>query len=398
MKFLSLSFFAAGIAMIPRDLSDLSDLANPWTTWHLVLRGLCLVGMVVFFVRAFQHKVENYHFQLYFFIGLVYAGEGTIFNPSYYLAYIQVILGVSLLSTLPRQKLYPYLPLCLISYLGTLFALYQLGTLSADLWVDYSVACLIATLGGVFGVILRDHCLRVYEGIALHYVEANGRLIDLGSDVGTICHDMKGLLRTLKTNLTLIERQSGAIDPIRDRFEPIKRATDHMIRLQEFVLSMCKKEGEAVSLIGGTELDSLLRTLVPDFCSAAVGYLTFHCDTTRVYRCSPTAICYAVVNAVRNSAEAGRAAENKDLSIAVRVGLEEQAMIVSIQDNGPGFPEDVLKDGFSNQLSTKLETGGTGMGLSNMLRYIGYQGGSVEIKNSKGALVIFRIPQTMPTS
>jgi signal transduction histidine kinase len=399
MKFLSLVLLCVGIGMIPSDLMDIEARELPWTVGHLVVRLLCCASMLVLLVRAFQNKVQDGDFQFFLFAGMIYVLEGTFFNPAYYLAYIQLIAGLTFLSTLPRQRLYSYLPICLGVYIFALILVYTLGEIDRELLVDYLIACVIATVGGAIGVVLRDYCISVYESIVNNYVEANGKLIDMGSQVGIICHDMNGLLRTLKTNLALIERQGAAIEPIRDSFEPLKQATDHMIRLQEFVLSMCKKEGEKIEVISGTNLVSMLRTLVPDFCPQAKGYLSIECDVTQFYRCSPAALCYALVNAVRNSVEAmtppGQNSPETNLSISVSVGVDVyNNMLVVIKDNGPGFPPQILNVGIAERISTKLEKGGSGMGFSNILRYITYQGGTVEIRNMGGAEVIFKIPQS----
>ena len=63
-----------------------------------------------------------------------------------------------------------------------------------------------------------------------------------------------------------------------------------------------------------------------------------------------------------------------------------------VQDNGQGFPQDMLARAFDPYVTTKLK--GTGLGLAIVKKIIEEHGGGIEIKNvvPNGTRVSFTLP------
>jgi signal transduction histidine kinase len=82
---------------------------------------------------------------------------------------------------------------------------------------------------------------------------------------------------------------------------------------------------------------------------------------------------------------------------AVRAG---GAVRVSIEDNGPGFPPEMLKRGIAAFGTTRKDKGGTGLGLFNSKEIVENHGGELSIRNRKpsGAVVEFTLPIAGPTT
>jgi len=105
-----------------------------------------------------------------------------------------------------------------------------------------------------------------------------------------------------------------------------------------------------------------------------------------------------LTNIVENAKAA--VGENGFIEISVRGGIlmkkgreAENAVIISVEDNGCGIPEKIIKKIFDPFFSTK--NGGTGLGLSVSKRIIEERHGgelSVKSKENKGSLFIIKLP------
>ena len=81
-------------------------------------------------------------------------------------------------------------------------------------------------------------------------------------------------------------------------------------------------------------------------------------------------------------------------SITLKAVREGTTVRVSIEDDGPGFPPEVLAHGIEAFFSTRKETGGTGLGLFSSKEIVERHGGKLSIRNRQpsGAVVEFTLP------
>jgi signal transduction histidine kinase len=73
--------------------------------------------------------------------------------------------------------------------------------------------------------------------------------------------------------------------------------------------------------------------------------------------------------------------------VTVRVVLAPDAVLLTVEDTGPGLPEGV--DVF--QIFTTTKPGGTGLGLSIARQIIASHGGAIEGRNAPGGGARFEI-------
>ena len=64
---------------------------------------------------------------------------------------------------------------------------------------------------------------------------------------------------------------------------------------------------------------------------------------------------------------------------------------LEVRDTGPGIPPEVLPRIFEPFYSTKLEAGGTGLGLATVQGIVGQSGGRIEVECPAGGGTLFRI-------
>jgi len=94
-------------------------------------------------------------------------------------------------------------------------------------------------------------------------------------------------------------------------------------------------------------------------------------------------------NLLQNAEQA--VAEVSQPQIVVRTSEVENGVVLSVRDNGPGFPEQMMARVFEPYVTSKAR--GTGLGLAIVKKIVEEHNGSVTISNpeSGGALVEIRL-------
>ena len=105
---------------------------------------------------------------------------------------------------------------------------------------------------------------------------------------------------------------------------------------------------------------------------------------------SPIAIEQVVVNLVRNAAESRAAG----VSIALGTAIEEDWATLCIDDDGPGISPEARGQAFDPFFTTRLDDGGTGLGLSVAHGLVSDHGGEIRIETSpdEGTRIVVRLP------
>jgi len=88
-----------------------------------------------------------------------------------------------------------------------------------------------------------------------------------------------------------------------------------------------------------------------------------------------------VFNLMRNALEALQLQEGRARRIAVATQADEREVVLSIEDNGPGVPPEMVDRLFEPFVTIKTE--GTGLGLALCQRIVGRLGGRLELANGE---------------
>jgi two-component system, NtrC family, sensor kinase len=101
----------------------------------------------------------------------------------------------------------------------------------------------------------------------------------------------------------------------------------------------------------------------------------------------------SVMNLVNNAMEAmldNRAADPR-IEILAREDTMSQRLFVTVRDNGPGIPDEILATLFEPFI-TKEKSNGTGLGLAIVKQYITAHGGDISVHNDNGAVFTITLP------
>jgi nitrogen fixation/metabolism regulation signal transduction histidine kinase len=91
-----------------------------------------------------------------------------------------------------------------------------------------------------------------------------------------------------------------------------------------------------------------------------------------------------ISNLVKNAKEAVAGLEDPEIQVRAWAG-DDGTVLLSVEDNGPGFTEEVQAKIFTPYFTTKGASGGSGLGLAIVHRIVMDHNGRIEARNGTGA-------------
>ncbi|MEE8531646.1 MAG: ATP-binding protein, partial [Hyphomicrobium sp.] len=158
---------------------------------------------------------------------------------------------------------------------------------------------------------------------------------------------------------------------------------DDMEKMVSSALSFARDEA-ASEPHAMVDLRTLLQRVCDDMVDAGHAITLDIGDDAVPFGCRPAALRRALSNLIDNAIKYGQQAR-------VSLDDDQQGLLVRIDDNGPGIPEELREDAFKPfrrlEASRSRETGGTGLGLTVARTIIRAHGGDVTLVNrSEGGL------------
>ncbi|RJF86175.1 HAMP domain-containing protein [Sphingomonas cavernae] len=198
-----------------------------------------------------------------------------------------------------------------------------------------------------------------------------GMLDEKDRMLGAIGHDLRTPLASLRLRVEGIDDE-GERDRAAGTIEEMNRTLDDILSLARL-----GRPSEAETRV---DLGALLDSVVDDFQALGADVSLAEAPRTTV-TIRPTLITRAVRNLIDNAVKYGGRA-------VVAVGSEDGGVVTTIDDDGPGIPEDRIEAMFQPftrlEESRSRETGGTGLGLA-LARAIALQhGGRLTLANREG--------------
>jgi signal transduction histidine kinase/DNA-binding response OmpR family regulator len=99
-------------------------------------------------------------------------------------------------------------------------------------------------------------------------------------------------------------------------------------------------------------------------------------------------------NLIKNSWEALSQTPSPKITVNGRRDNNPDFVLVTVKDNGPGIPKEIQEKIWVSFFTTKGGSGGTGLGLSSVMRIVNQHGGSISLESEvgQGALFSVRLP------
>ena len=209
------------------------------------------------------------------------------------------------------------------------------------------------------------------------------RLSALGEMSARVAHELRNPLAGIKVAISNLTHESSDADQ-QERLRLISAEVDRMARLLDQLLLKPHKQDEPY-------IDVDLRTLIGELLALAryqiPGRITLINSTPPevVVRLQRDGIRQMLLNLVLNASQAIGDASGH---ITVMARPENRTLGISVMDDGPGFPMELIERGIRPFVSRR--DGGSGLGLSTVQRMAQAMGGKLEIANRqpRGARVM----------
>ncbi|WP_305984164.1 ATP-binding protein [Roseibium sp. MMSF_3544] len=183
----------------------------------------------------------------------------------------------------------------------------------------------------------------------------------------------------LRTPITSLRIRAEFIDDDENR-EKMIETLDEMAAMTEATLRFAKDEAQSESA-EETDLGAMLESLAGDqqdlghSCSVSL-------EKEITLSCRPLALKRALRNLIENGIRYGG-------GVLIEATSTAEEIVIRVRDNGPGIPQDRLKDVFEPfvrlEESRSEETGGIGLGLAITRSIIHAHGGTITLKNGTDA-------------
>ena len=214
-----------------------------------------------------------------------------------------------------------------------------------------------------------------------------------------LAHEIKNPLTPIQLSAERIRRRY--LDKVeKDDREILDRATRTIAQQVESMKSMVNAFSDYAQPVISRPRRLDINTLIRDITELHVAHLTrirflFDlADDLPLVMTDPAGIRQVLNNLIINASDA-LGDKGGELKLSTRIDpVKDNLLVLELQDNGPGFPAELLDRIFEPYVTTK--TSGSGLGLPISRRIIEENGGTMRATNlpEGGAVVIIHLPVT----
>lgn len=216
---------------------------------------------------------------------------------------------------------------------------------------------------------------------ALRRLEEQDRLVSLGLLSASVAHELNTPLAVLNGSIEKLIETTGDSHTL-DRLARMQRVTQRLRRISESLVDFARVRNQNLERLGLRQLiDEAWSLVAIDEKASSIEFVNEVKPEDHITGNSDR-LAQVFVNLLRNALNAVQAGKGR---IVIRSRRAERAgesgIAVSVEDNGPGIPADLLPDIFSAFVTTRLDARGTGLGLTVAEGIVTQHGGSIAASN-----------------
>lgn len=223
----------------------------------------------------------------------------------------------------------------------------------------------------------------------LNRLASNEKMAELGRLSAGIIHEINTPLSVIAAAAQMILCEQGLSDSVVEMVERIHLEIQRLSGLTKGILSFSREDdsmpGEADLNLALGEVLTFLKYEIQKSSTTVVQRLDPHLP---IINANPNVLKQIFLNLVVNALQA--------MGHGGRIHLEtllagDTAIRVTVRDNGPGIPLDLVEKVFNPFFTTKQPGTGTGLGLFVTKRNVERLGGSIEVESREGDGTCFTI-------
>lgn len=216
---------------------------------------------------------------------------------------------------------------------------------------------------------------------ALRKLEEQDRLVSLGLLSASVAHELNTPLAVLAGSIEKLIETSPDAHTL-NRLARMQRVTQRLRRISESLVDFARVRKQSMEPVAVKPLVDEAWSLVAIDEKASAVELVNEVRAEDEVVGNSDRLTQVFVNLLRNALNAVEAGRGK---IAVRSRKLERAgvpgIMLSVEDNGPGIPADLLPNIFVAFVTSRLDARGTGLGLTVAEGIVTQHGGSITASN-----------------
>ena len=216
------------------------------------------------------------------------------------------------------------------------------------------------------------------------------RLETVGQLAGGIAHDFNNILAIILNYAHFVGEQLPEDSPLRDDVAQISRAAARASELTRQLLIFSRRDPTTPQTIDVNALVRDTERLLGRTLGERVVLSTSPSRDRCLVRVDSAQLEHVLLNLVVNARDAMPAGG----SIAIATERDDDAVVISVADDGPGMEPEVAARAFEPFFTTKPKGAGTGLGLATVYGTVTAAGGEVRIETApgEGTTVLVRLP------
>lgn len=221
--------------------------------------------------------------------------------------------------------------------------------------------------------------------------EQEERLSALGQVLSSLLHDLRTPMTIISGYTRLLQKEADA-DERQAMAETILRQVATLNAMTKETLAFAR--GDRKLLVRKVYLYKFFDELVENLRHSLGEKIDVHLELgdRGVAHFDEGKIQRAAHNLARNAAEACADADKRG-TLTIRVGREDDQLVIRFIDDGPGVPE-AIRERLFDSFATHGKAEGTGLGLAIVRQVVEDHGGSVSVSSEPGHTeFILRLPQ-----
>ena len=246
-------------------------------------------------------------------------------------------------------------------------------------------------------IVARQKLLEYTQRLELLILEKSklaDHLSSLGLMIGTISHNIKGLLTNLDGGIYVARSglKSKEDKTIKEGFDLLEQAVDRIKKMvMDILLYSKERKLNRTAIDTKIFIEQIKEIIEPKLKGTKI---TFTCNSSNFPETmyfDKDFIIAALINVLDNAIDACLAdTQKKDHEIRFEISRQKEQLIILIQDNGCGMDSQTKEKIFNLFFSSK-STKGTGFGLYISNSIINQHGGSIQVTSIEGKETGFKI-------
>ncbi len=253
-------------------------------------------------------------------------------------------------------------------------------------------------LGGVWTTITDITAIRTRES----QLQAMSRMASLGEMATGLAHEINQPLGAMRLTLANLDRKIQndglQMDYLQEKLARMDEVIERINKLVSGMKSFGRVQDAELEIFDLNKSAKTVYDLLADQLTLkGVALKVSLSDDPMLPFGSPTQLEQVLINLLNNSADAILESRSGG-EISVRLVPAQGAFQIIVDDNGPGFPDQLMERLMEPFFTTKPPGKGTGLGLSYSEGIVSEMGGSLLLENTAlGARVTLSLPQHQGT-